>query len=169
MEDNKLSTVHVNDIKSMIYEVRGKQIMLDSDLAILFNCIGGTKVINQAVKRNIGKFPEEFCFRLTNEDYDDLLRANLRSQVGTSSLKNNYGGRRHLPHAFSEYGIIMLSSVLKSDVAVRMSVNVVKAFVEMRKIISSNIQIFEKIITMENTINNKFWFMMKSLMKYLII
>ena len=84
-------------IENLIYEIRGKQVMLDSDLARLYECKNGTKVINQAVKRHINRFPERFMFQLTEEEYN-----NLRSQVVTSSLENNHGGKRYMPYVFME-------------------------------------------------------------------
>lgn len=97
VEDKKV------DIKQMIYTIRGKKVMLDSDVENLYNYT--TKNINKAVKRNIERFPEEFCFQLTEDEI-----TNLRFQNGTSSLeKENYGGRRYLPYVFTEQGIAMLS------------------------------------------------------------
>ena len=120
-------------IENMIYEIRGKQVMLDSDLSKLYNCTNGTKTINQAVKRNIDRFPEDFYFQLTNEEFD-----NLKSQIGTSSW-NNYGGIRKVPYVFTEQGVAMLSSVLRTDIASKVSINIMRAFVEMRKYISNNL------------------------------
>ena len=114
------------DIKSMIYEARGIQVMLDSDLAYLYGCANGTKTINQAVKRNIERFPSNFYFQLTKDEY-----INLKSQIGTSSIED-YGGVRKLPYVFTEQGVAMLSSVLRTKNAARVSVNIMNAFVEMR-------------------------------------
>ena len=121
------------DIENMIYEVRDKQVMLDSDLAKLYKCTNGTKDINKAVKRNIERFPEEFYFQLNKVEYD-----NLKFQSGTSNL-NNYGGVRKLPYVFTEQGVAMLSSVLHSEIAIKMSIQIINAFVIMRKYISSNL------------------------------
>ena len=120
-------------IENMIYEIRGKQVMLDSDLARLYQCKNGTKVINQAVSRNLNRFPNDFYFQLTKEETDKL-----KSQIVTSSLIN-HGGIRKLPHVFTEQGVAMLSSVLKTTVASQMSVDIMRAFVAMRKYISSNL------------------------------
>ena len=119
-------------IEDLIYEVRGKQVMLDSDLAILYGCKNGTKDINKAVNRNKERFPEEFMFRLTKVEYD-----NLRFQNGTS--KNTQGGRRYNPYVFTEAGISMLASILHSETAIKISIQIIKAFVAMRKYISSNL------------------------------
>ncbi len=116
MSDNK-------DIRSLIYTVRGQQVVLDSDLAKLYKV--ETKVFNQAVNRNLDRFPDNFRFQLTKEEFDAL-----RSQIATS---NGKGGRRYRPYMFTEQGIAMLSGVLRSDVAVQMSIRIMNAFVEMRR------------------------------------
>lgn len=132
------------NIKNMIYEVRGMQVMLDSDLAKLYGCSNGTKTINLAVKRNIERFPNNFYFQLTKEEY-----INLKFQNETSSL-NSYGGIRKLPYVFTEQGVAMLSSVLRTKDAARVSVNIMNAFVEMRKFIKENKDVFKRIIQIEN-------------------
>ncbi len=118
-------------IEKLIYEIRGVQVILDSDLARLYECVNGTKDINKAVKRNIERFPESFMFQLTDEEYD-----NLRFQIGTSKVR---GGRRYNPYVFTEQGVAMLSSVLHSEVAIKMSIQIINAFVIMRKYISNNL------------------------------
>ena len=118
------------NIEGMIYEIRGKQVMLDSDLARLYECKNGTKTINQAVKRHINKFPERYMFQLTKSEYD-----NLKSQVGTSSL-NNYGGVRKMPYVFTEQGVAMLATILKTPVADTVSMRIIDAFVYMKKYLS---------------------------------
>lgn len=121
------------NIENLIYEVRGKQVMLDSDLARLYGCANGTKTINQAVKRNVDKFPDDFYFQLTKNEF-----FNLKSQVGTSSW-NDYGGIRKLPYVFTEQGVAMLATIIKTKVATEMSITIMRAFVAMRKYISSNL------------------------------
>ena len=116
------------DIKNMIYEIRGKQVMLDSDLAKLYQV--ETKVFMQSVKRNIKRFPENFMFQLTKEEF-----LSLRSQIVTS----NRGGRRHNPYVFTEQGVSMLASILHSDFAIEISIKIINTFVEMRKYISNNL------------------------------
>ena len=118
-------------IENLIYEIRGVQVILDSDLARLYECVNGTKDINKAVKRNIERFPENFMFQLTDGEYD-----NLRFQIGTSKVR---GGRRYNPYVFTEQGVAMLSSVLHSEVAIKMSIQIINAFVIMRKYISNNL------------------------------
>ena len=129
---NEIVKKENNIVENLIYEVRGKQVMLDSDLAKLYNCKNGTKVINQAVNRNIKRFPEDFYFQLTKEEFE-----NLKSQIVTSS-SNNYGGIRKLPFVFTEQGVAMLASVLKTDVAALISIQIMRAFVSMRHYLSSN-------------------------------
>lgn len=123
------------DVKGLIYVVRNQQVMLDSDLALLYDV--ETKVFNQAVRRNENRFPERFRFQLTPEEYE-----RLRSQTVTS---NRRGGRRYLPYAFTEQGIAMLSAVLRSDIAVETSIRIMDAFVETRRFLANNAALFERI------------------------
>lgn len=118
-------------IENLIYEVRGKQVMLDSDLAILYEV--ETKQLNRQVKRNIERFDDDFMFQLTDLEYQ-----NLKCQIGTSN-SNNYGGRRTLPYVFTEMGVTTLASVLHSAIAINMSKKIIRAFVMMRHYISSNL------------------------------
>ncbi|MBA4337052.1 DNA-binding protein [bacterium] len=123
------------NIDYAIYIIRGQRVMLDEDLANIYGI--ETRVLNQAVQRNMERFPEEFMFRLTIEEF-----TNLRSQIVTSSLISqtvisNRGGRRKMPFAFTEHGAVMLASVLKSKRAIQMSIEVVKAFVQLRHAVYS--------------------------------
>ena len=122
------------NIEDMIYEIRGKQVMLDSDLAKLYECKNGTKSINLAVNRNVKKFPNDFYFQLTNNETE-----NLRFHFETSNSTTNYGGKRYNPYAFTEQGVAMLATILHTPVAAEVSVNIMRSFVKMRKIISSNL------------------------------
>ena len=152
------------EIKNLIYTIRGKQVMLDSDVAMLYHC--ETKYVNRVVKRNIERFPEEFCFQLNKDEYDSLnylINSNdiLRCQFVTSKEKlelevDSRGGRRYLPYVFTEQGIAMLSALLKSDIAISVSINIMKAFIEMRKFINKNTNLFERVINIENKIEEKF-------------
>lgn len=139
---NKESDIEKNEtdnIKSLIYTIRGKQVMLDSDVAMLYHY--KTKNINKAMKRNIERFPEDFCFQLTEKEVE-----NLRFQFGTSSLeKENYGGRRYLPYVYTEQGISMLAGVLKNEIAIQVSISIIRAFIEMRRFILLNGQVFQEI------------------------
>ena len=128
---NEIIVKNEVNIENLIYEIRGIQVMLDSDLAKLYECANGTKDINKAVKRNIERFPEKFMFQLTDEEYSCL-----RFQTGTSNTK---GGRRYNPYVFTEQGVAMLSSVLHSETAVTTSIKIINAFIAMRKYISTNL------------------------------
>ena len=121
------------NIENMIYEVRGKQVMLDSDLAILYKCTNGTKDINKAVKRNIERFPDDFYFQLTRNEYYDILRF----QSGTLELEQGKYSK-YPPYAFTEQGISMLSGVLHTSVAITVSIDIIRTFVAMHKYISNN-------------------------------
>ena len=206
------------NIRDLIFIIRDKQVMLDSDVAMLYGY--ETKVINQTVRRNIKRFPEEFCFRLTEEEYEELLNQRekkrlmnwsqfatspnlneeevLRSQIVTLktqgetkfneiygqkpqilkgnslinvpnkyeilrsqfvTLKKESGSgkhRKYLPYAFTEQGIAMLSGLLKNDIAIKVSINIMNAFVEMRKFINANKNLFERVVTIENKMDTKF-------------
>lgn len=126
------------DIQSMIKTIRGQQVMLDRDLATLYGV--ENRVLNQAVKRNVERFPEDFMFQLNKAEEDDL-----KSQNVTSS----WGGRRKLPYAFTEQGIAMLSSILRSPMAVDVNIRIMRAFVAMRRFIISNAQLFQRLETIE--------------------
>ncbi|MDG6225862.1 MAG: ORF6N domain-containing protein [Candidatus Thermoplasmatota archaeon] len=129
----------IEDIQSRIYSIRGVQVMLDADLALLY--MVETKVLNQAVKRNRDRFPQHFCFQITGDEMEIL-----KSHIVTSS----WGGRRTKPYAFTEQGVAMLSAVLKTPVAVEMSVIIIDAFVKMRHFILSNAQLFQRLDTLES-------------------
>ncbi|OJZ04813.1 ORF6N domain-containing protein [Sphingobacterium sp. 40-24] len=137
---NSNAIISRKEIENLIYTVRGKQVMFDSDLASLYQV--ETKNLNKAVKRNIERFPETFCFQLNQEELE-----NLRFQFGTSSL--NYGGRRYLPYVFTEQGVAMLSAVLRSEIAVKVSIEIMNAFVEMRKLLIGNAALFSRMDKME--------------------
>ena len=131
-------------IENMIYEIRGKQVMLDSDVAKLYNY--DTKRINEIVKRNIDRFPEEFCFKLTKNEMNKIN--SLRSQIAT--LKNGRGKhQKYLPYVFTEHGIMMLAGMLKSNIAIEVSKRIIYAFISMRKFINENKDIFKRITTIE--------------------
>ena len=130
------------DIKNLIYTIRGMQVMLDSDVANLFKYT--TKNINKSVKNNAEKFPEYYCFQLTTKEYNFLItrRYNI-TKIGRS---NN---RKYLPYVFTEYGITMLAALLKSEVAVNISIKIVNIFMQMRKNFSENNQVFERLTSLE--------------------
>ena len=120
-------------IENLIYEVRGKQVMLDSDLARLYGCKNGTKSLNLAVKRHINRFPERFMFQLTQEQYYNILRF----QNETLELEQGKYSK-YLPYVFTEQGVAMLATILKTDVAEEVSIRIMDAFVAMRKYLGIN-------------------------------
>ena len=149
-----MNSNQTQNIESIIYTVRGLQVMLDSDLAELFQV--ETKVLNQSIKRNIDRFPDSFRFQLTTDEFQGLkVRLNqfnldenfLRSQIVTSKAER--GGRRYLPFAFTEQGVAMLSSVLRSDVAIQTSIQIMQAFVSMRKFLLNNASVFQRLEQVE--------------------
>ena len=127
-------------IEKMIYVVRGQKVMLDGDLAELYCVL--TKNLNKAVKRNIEKFPNDFMFKLTKKEYEDL-----RFQFGT--FKNSTKGRKYLPFVFTEYGIVALSGVLSSEVANRVNISIVRTFVKMRQLLASEESFTERLGKLE--------------------
>ena len=141
-DENTLIPIEETNITDIIYTIREKQVMLDSNLASLYQVT--TKRLNEQVSRNKNRFPAEFMFRLTKEEYE-----NLRSQFATSSADHAHGGRRYMPYAFTEQGIAMLSAVLKSDIAVEVSIRIMNSFVEMRKFLFSNQQLFSRLDRVE--------------------
>ena len=175
--ENEINNLVVQDnisneeIKNLIYTIRGKQVMLDSDVAMLYHY--PTKRINEAVNRNKQRFPDNFCFQLTEEEYK-LLRCknstlnevnseniiedkSLRSQIATLDENTGRGKhRKYLPYVFTEQGIAMLSGLLKNDIAIQVSINIMNAFVEMRKYINLNKHLFEKVVTIKSKMDKKF-------------
>ena len=128
------------NIENMIYEIRGKQVMLDSDLSKLYQCKNGTKEINQAVKNNPDKFPERFSWKLNTSDSYEFLVKKFDQKIETR------GGKYKNPRVFTEQGVAMLSTILKSKVATETSIRIMDAFVYMRKYISNNFYKNEKIL-----------------------
>ncbi len=137
------------NIENKIYNIRGKEVMLDSDLALLYQV--ETKRINEAVKNNPSKFPNRFCFYINEKEYN-----NLRSKLSTSSIENNYGGRRYKPRVFTEQGVYMLATILKSSVATEVSIKIMDAFVAMRHYISDSelrlLNVESKVLSHDNDI-----------------
>ena len=126
--EEKNEEMKIMPIQDMIYEIRGLKVMLDSDLAKLYEI--ETKALNRAAKRNIERFPDFFMFQLTEEEFNSL-----RCQIGTSNEKK--GGRRYLPYVFTEHGVLMLSSVLNSKKAIEVNIEIMRAFVQLRRYIIS--------------------------------
>lgn len=157
MTDNKL-IASVAQIESQIFLIRGQKVMLDADLAELYGV--PTKRLNEQVRRNSERFPEDFMFQLTTEEFANLKSefetSSLRSQIATSNNPAGRGGRRHLPYAFTEHGAIMVASVLNSPRAVEASVQVVRAFVQLRQMLASNAELSRKLVAMEKKYDIKF-------------
>ena len=151
MEENKLliqNEISNEEIKNLIYTIRGKQVMLDSDVAMLYNY--ETKKVNQAVKRNIDRFPERFCFQLTEKELEIMW-----SQIVTTSKleDNKYRSKKYLPYVFTEYGITMLAGILKSELAIKMSLRIVDIFITMKNYINTSLieQKYFNELTIKNT------------------
>ena len=153
-EELNVVAYETENIKNLIYTIRGKQVMLDSDVAMLYHY--ETKKINQTVKRNTERFPEKFCFQLNEYEVENLKshfvtsssekeNNSLRSQIVTLNKKGRGQHRKYLPYVFTEQGIAMLSGLLKNDIAIQVSINIMDAFVEMRKFIAINGQVFQEI------------------------
>lgn len=146
VEDNRLAIQNVEtneEIKDLIYTIRGKQVILDSDVAMLYHY--ETKRINEAVNRNKERFPNNFCFQLTKIEVDSL-----RSQIATLDKKIGRGQHsKYLPYVFTEQGIAMLSGLLRNNLAVQVSINIMNTFVEMRKFLILNGQVFERLTNVE--------------------
>jgi len=136
--EKEIITVPDEKIISRIFLIRGKKVMVDKDLAELYRV--ETKVLIQSVKRNIKRFPRDFMFQLTKDEFIDL-----RSQFVTS----NWGGRRYYPYAFTEQGVAMLSSVLNSDRAIQVNIQIIRTFTQLRELLSTNKDLKEKIENME--------------------
>ena len=150
----KRPVVLVEQVERRILLLRGQKVMLDRDLAELYGV--ETKMLNRAVKRNRERFPGDFMFQLTAEEADNLRyqngTSNLRSQIGTSS----WGGRRYLPHAFTEQGVAMLSSVLHSRRAVLVNIEIMRAFVKLRQMLASHADLARKLDALEKKYDTQF-------------
>jgi len=142
----------IKSVESAIYFIRGQRVMLDSDLAAIYGVT--TKRLNEQLKRNHSRFPEDFAFQPSAEEL-----THLGSQIATSSVKaqgatRRHGGRRYLPWAFTEHGAIMLASVLNSDIGVQASVRVVRAFVRLREMVAANEQLAAKLQELEHRLDS---------------
>jgi hypothetical protein len=145
-------------IRNLIYNIRGKAVMLDSDIAELYKV--ETARLNEAVKRNVKRFPEDFMFQLTEQEFDSL-----RSQIAIS--KQGRGGRRYMPFAFTEQGVAMLSGILSSDTAIDMNINIMRAFVQMRRIGLTVVDMKKKIDGLERKYDHQFKIVFDSLREIL--
>jgi len=142
--------VPIEQIETKIFLIRGQKVMIDRDLAELYGV--KTFVLNQAAKRNIDRFPEDFMFQLTDEEWQ-----NLKLQNGTSNLKSqivisSWGGRRTLPYAFTEQGVAMLSSVLRSKKAAQVNILIMRAFVRLRQMLATHKELAQKLKELEDRV-----------------
>lgn len=141
--------INTNEIETMIYEIRGVQVMLSSDVAKLYQV--ETRRINEVIKRNMNRFPKEFCFQLTKTEMEEI---SSRSQIAILNKNNNLRGYnvKYLPYVLTEQGIMMLSGLLKSDIAVKVNIQIIDAFVKMRKFFANNITSNKILLDLENRI-----------------
>ncbi|MCX5901571.1 MAG: ORF6N domain-containing protein [Proteobacteria bacterium] len=146
--------VPVELIESKIFQIRGRKVMLDSDLALLY-CVE-TKQLNRAVKRNAGRFPDDFMFQLTDDEADSL-----RCQTGTS--KTTRGGRRYSPHVFTEQGVAMLSSVLISKRAIQVNIQIMRVFTRLRQMLLGNADLRRELEEMKRTTDDRFQIVFETL------
>jgi len=143
----------IASIERAIYSLRGQRVMLDSDLAAIYGVT--TRRLNEQLRRNRSRFPDDFAFQLTAEE-----SRNLKSQIATSSLRSQFvtssshGGKRKLPWVFTEHGALMLASVLNSQIAVQASVRVVRAFVRLREMVAANVQLAAKLEQLERRLDS---------------
>ena len=144
----KAALIPLERIERTIGRLRGHNVIMDADLANLYGVT--TRRFNEQVKRNVRRFPGDFMFQLTQEEYADL-----RSQIATSSSAA-HGGRRHLPFVFTEHGAIMAANILNSARAVRMSIRVVRAFVGLRQMLQSNAELAKKLEALERKYDGQF-------------
>ena len=162
-------TVLVERVERCILLIRGHKVMLDSDLAKLYGVSVGR--LNEAVKRNLGRFPDDFMFQLTQKE-TEILRcqngtSNLRSQFAMSSLK--WGGRRHPPYAFTEQGVAMLSSVLNSERAVQVNIAIMRAFVKLRRMLATNKDLARKLEALERKYDAEFKAVFDAIKKLMVL
>jgi hypothetical protein len=139
--------IHSETLEKAIYLIRGEKVMLDRDLALLYGV--ETKVLNRAVKRNLQRFPLDFMFQLTTEEAELL-----RCQIGTSN--EGRGGRRYLPYVFTEQGVAMLSTVLNSERAILVNIEIIRAFVKLRQMLASNVELSHRLDELEGKYDKQF-------------
>ena len=152
------SVIPVERIEKAILLIRNQKVILDTDLATLYGV--DTKVLVQAVKRNIDRFPQDFMFQLSQEEF-----AILRSQSVTSS---DWGGRRYPPYAFTEQGVAMLSSVLRSSRAIRVNIEIMRAFIRLRQILASHVELARKLDALEKKYDAQFKVVFEAIRKLMV-
>ena len=154
--ENKNTLVHINGgdgspllpIESMIHVIRGQQVMLDSDLARLYGV--ETRRLNEQVKRNIERFPDDFMIQLTKDEISNLMSHFAISSLKSQNVISSWGGNRKAPYAFTENGVAMLSSVLRSKTAIEVNIRIMRAFTAMRSFLMSNAHVFQRLETVEH-------------------
>jgi hypothetical protein len=156
MLKNHQMIIAVERIERAIYLIRGQKVMLDADVAWLYGVSVGR--LNEAVRRNINRFPADFMFQLTKDEFEEMKnrmgRVNLKSQIAISSSR--WGGRRHPPYAFTEQGVAMLSTVLRSDRAIHVNIEIMRAFVRLRRMLASNTDLERKLKELERKYDAQF-------------
>lgn len=143
----KTDHMSIEKIEKAIYIIRGEEVMLDRDLAFLYGV--ETKTLNRAVKRNLQRFPPDFMFQLTDDEAEAL-----RCQIGTSN--KGRGGRRYLPYVFTEPGVAMLSSVLSSERAIAVNIEIIRAFIKLRHMLASNVELARRVDELESKYDKQF-------------
>jgi hypothetical protein len=147
-----------SDIQNLVYAIRGRRVMLDSDLAKIYGV--STSRLNEQVKRNLLRFPADFMFQLTKEEWTDLMSQNAISNLGEDLMSqnaiSNRGGRRKLPFVFTEHGALMLASVLNTAQAITASLQVVRVFVKIREFVSTNQELSQKLTALETKYDSQF-------------
>lgn len=155
---NELTTTQLTNIQNLVYSIREKKVMLDSDLAKIYGVT--TSRLNEQVKRNQLRFPADLMFQLTKVEWTDLMSQNAISKVEVNLMSqnaiSNRGGRRKLPYVFTEHGALMLASVLNTDQAISASLQVVRVFVKMREIVSTNHELSQKLSALETKYDSQF-------------
>jgi hypothetical protein len=144
--------INPKEIVSQIYFIRGKKVMLDFHLAAMYEV--ETRTLNQAVRRNMQRFPEDFLFQLTNEEFQNLMSQNVISSGGNDIP--GWGGRRKPPLAFTEQGVAMLSGILRSEKAIKVNIAIMRAFVKMRELIDENKDLKQRLDEMESKYDQQF-------------
>ncbi len=156
--ENGLIATQQSDIQNLVYAVRGKKIMLDSDLGKIYGVT--TSRLNEQVKRNLLRFPADFMFQLTKDDWADLMSqnaiSNMEDDLMSQNAISNRGGRRKLPFVFTEHGALMLASVLNTAQAISASLQVVRVFVKIREIVSTNQELSKKLTILETKYDSQF-------------
>jgi hypothetical protein len=156
--ENELIATQQSDLQNLVYAVRGKKVMLDSDLGKIYGVT--TSRLNEQVKRNLLRFPADFMFQLTKDEWADLMSqnaiSNMEDDLMSQNAISNRGGRRKLPFVFTEHGALMLASVLNTAQAISASLQVVRVFVKIREIVSTNQELSQKLTVLETKYDSQF-------------